>query len=157
MGHDCSLCGAATEHHHSRIDYGVRTGGALRIGEIGDHMPKQGRPRAKVTLDGCMHQPLFYSMSHPQKGDTVLCFRCNKPRDVTEVEILSVRVVCWTCRMARTFGTTLLDARKFGARHSKDKGHDVAVFDLYGECRERFTPKVVQLSLPEPVDNECEA
>lgn len=115
-------------------------------------MAAKGRPRVRVKLDGCHHEPLFYSMSHPQLGDTVLCFHCNKARDVIELEILSTKAVCWTCRMARTFGVTLSDARQFGKRHSDDKGHDVSIFDLYGHCTNRYTPKIVQLSLPEPVD-----
>lgn len=49
-------------------------------------MTTTSRVYVRVLLNGCSHKPKFTAMSHPKKGDTILCFMCQRSRLVVGIE-----------------------------------------------------------------------
>lgn len=62
-------------------------------------MTTVSRSWVRIVLDGCTHRPKFTAMSHPKKGDEILCYMCHRSRRVVGIETgwKYATVKCMTC------------------------------------------------------------
>jgi hypothetical protein len=83
-----------------------------------------------VLLNGCSHKPKFTAMSHPKKGDEILCFACQRSRLVVGIETgwKYATVKCSQCPW-RFQSATAGKKRLFvlSHRHADAQGHTVHV------------------------------
>lgn len=106
-------------------------------------MTTTSRVYVRIILNGCVHKPKFTAMSHPKKGDEILCYMCRRSRVVVGIETgwKYATVKCQSCDwhfQSETAGKNRLFV--VAHRHADARGHRVHI-ESDGKVS-RISPKI---------------